>query len=311
VAAVDEVDARTAPDEVLRAFWEVEAACHEEASPGEPLRSVDEVIAFLRFQPTTHVSCHWRAAGGTASLYVHGPTAAFAHVRVAPDARRRGVGTALATAAIERSRELDVRALHAHHTTGAGASFARRLGAVDGQRIVRSLLALRDAELPEPRPPDRWRLLTWLERVPDEHLEALVRVRRAMDDAPAPEEMDFPSWTAEKQRASEESLRQRDREMRVTVAMRDDGEIGAFTELRVSRGATLGFTDDTGTATPFRGRGLARAVKVESLRRLREDRREIDVVSTDNAEENVVMRHINESVGFRPTVVETTATLTL
>jgi RimJ/RimL family protein N-acetyltransferase len=99
--------------------------------------------------------------------------------------------------------------------------------------------------------------------------------------------------------------------MRVTAAMRDDGEIGAFTELRVSRGSTLGFTDDTGTAAPYRGRGLARAVKVESLRRLREDHPEVDVVRTDNAEENVVMRHINESVGFRASVVETTATLTL
>jgi RimJ/RimL family protein N-acetyltransferase len=97
----------------------------------------------------------------------------------------------------------------------------------------------------------------------------------------------------------------------VTVALRDDGEIGAFTELRVSRGSTLGFTDDTGTVAAQRGRGLARAVKAESLRRLRDDHPEIDVVTTSNAEENAVMRHLNETLGFRPSAVEVTATLGL
>jgi RimJ/RimL family protein N-acetyltransferase len=164
--------------------------------------------------------------------------------------------------------------------------------------------------LPEPSAPDGFRLLlTWLGRVPDEHLDAYVRARAAMDDAPDPEGMDFPTATAEKVRASEESLARRGREMRLTVAMAADGEIAAFTELRVSRGSTLGFTDDTGTVATERGKGVARAVKLESLRRLRDDHPEIEVVTTRNAEENAVMRHLNESIGFRPTLVETVAAL--
>jgi RimJ/RimL family protein N-acetyltransferase len=132
-----------------------------------------------------------------------------------------------------------------------------------------------------------------------------------MDDAPTSDNMEFPAWTAAHVRASEDSLALRNREMRVTVAIRADGEIGAFTELRVSRGSTLGFTDDTGTLAVHRGQGLARAVKLESLRRLRDDHPELTVVSTSNAEENAVMRHVNERVGFRPSAVETTATLNL
>jgi hypothetical protein len=99
--------------------------------------------------------------------------------------------------------------------------------------------------------------------------------------------------------------------MRVTVAMDTDGGIASFTELRVSRGSTLGFTDDTGTVAAERGRGLARAVKLESLRRLRADHPEVDVVTTSNAEENAVMRRLNESLGFRPSVVETLAVVDL
>jgi mycothiol synthase len=307
---VDAIDARAADDETLARFAKVEHACWYETNPGEPLRSTAEVIAFHRHQPRTHTSSHWLADGGAAALYVHGPTAAFLHLLVAPDRRRRGVGSALLERVLERARALRVGALHAQHATPAGAAFAASFGFVDGQRIVRSLLDLQNAELPDPDLPDGWGLVTWLRRVPDEHLDAFVRARAAMDDAPTSEAMDIPTTTAEKVRASEDSLAAREREMRVTVAMHEGGEIAAFTELRVSRGSTAGFTDDTGTVGPYRGRGFARAVKLESLRRLRADHPEITVVTTSNAEENAVMRHLNESIGFRATSVETTATLT-
>lgn len=308
---VEEVDARAAPDEVLVRFHALEAVCHDELEPGEPLRSAEDAIAFYRHQPTTHASCHWLTDGGSASLYVHGPSAAFLQLLIEPERRRQGIGTALLGRVVERCRELGVEAVRGHHTTAAGAAFAASVGAVDEQRVVRSLLDLRGAELPEPPLPEGFRLVTWLGRVPDEHLVAYVRARAAMADAPSPEGMDFPTWTAETVRASEESLAQREREMRLTVAVDEHGGIGAFTELRVSRASTLGFTDDTGTVAARRGLGLARAVKLESLRRLRVDHPEVDVVSTSNAEENAAMRHLNESIGFRPTAIVTSAVLDL
>lgn len=308
---VDEIDARTASDEVLSRFAAIEHATWHEQAPGEPLRTTDEVIAFYRHQPTSHTSCFWLTDGAMAGLHVHGPSAAFLNVTVSPDRRRHGIGGALLWRVVERCRELDVAAVHGHHSTPAGAAFAAHFGFKDGQRVVRSLLDLSSADLPEPEPPDGWTLATWFGRVPDDHLAAFVTARAAMDDAPTSDDMEFPAWTATNVRASEESLRLRNREMRVTVAIRGGGEIGAFTELRVSRGSTLGFTDDTGTVAAHRGNGLARAVKLESLRRLREDRPEITVVSTSNAEENAAMRHVNERLGFRVSAVETTATLNL
>ena len=306
---IQEIEARTASDAVLARFHKIELACHEELESGTPWRTREEAIAFHRHQPETHTTCHWLGDGGVAALWVHGPTATFAEVLVEPDRRRRGIGTALLGRVVERCRELGVEALRSDYSTAAGAAFAARIGATEEYRIVRSLLALQTAELPEPAIPDMFRLSTWLERVPDEHLAALVRVRAAMDDAPTPAGMDYPAWTAEDVRASEESLRRRQREMRLTVAIDKNGEIGAFTELRISKGSTLGFTDDTGTAAEHRGKGLARAVKVESLRLLREDHPEVTAVTTRNAEENKAMRKLNESIGFHPAVVETTAAL--
>ena len=308
---IEEVDARSASDDVLARFHALELACHEELSPGQPPRSVEEVVAFHRYLPETQTSCHWLADGGIAALYAHGPTATFLDLLVEPGRRRRGLGTALLERALARCRELGVEGLRGVHSTAGGAAFAASAGAADEQRIVRSHLDLRAAELPEPSPPDGFRLVTWLGRVPEEDLEAYVTARTAMDDAPAPDGMDFPAWTAEKIRASEESLAQRDREMRLTVAMNADGEIASFTELRVSRGSTLGFTDDTGTVGAQRGKGLAWAVKLESLRRLRADHPEVEVVVTSNAEENGVMRHLNESIGFLPSVVGTLAVIDL
>lgn len=308
---VEEIDAGVASDDVLARFHALELACHNELSPGEPIRSREEVIAFYRYQPTTHTSCHWLADGGGASLSVHGPRAAFLQLLVAPGVRRRRIGSALLDQVLRRARELDVQALRGSWTTAAGAAFAAHFGAVAEARVVRSVLDLPGAELPEPRVPTGFRLLTWLGCVPDDHLSAFVEARAAMDDAPQPEELEIPGWTAETVRASEESLARRQRELRVTVAMDNHSAIGSFTELRVSRGSALGFTDDTGTVAARRGLGLARAVKLESLRRLRTDHPEISVVSTSNAEENSVMRHLNESLGFRATAIETSAVLKL
>jgi GNAT superfamily N-acetyltransferase len=310
---IEEVDARTAPDDLLARLYALELACHDELEPGVPPRSAEEVVAFYRNQPETHTSCHWLAegGGGAASLYVHGPTASFLRLLVHPERRRLGIGTALLESVLERSRELAVEVLHTHHSTPAGAAFVARHGFVDTQRIVGSILDLRNVDLPEPRLPDGFRLVTWFGRVPDEQLGAYVRARAAMDDAPDPEGMDYPTSTAETVRASEESLARREREMRLTVAIAQDGEVGAFTELRVSRGSTLGFTDDTGTVAAHRGKGLARAVKLESLRRLRDDHPEVGVVTTQNAEENAVMLGLNESIGFRRSSLVTTASIPL
>jgi GNAT superfamily N-acetyltransferase len=290
---------------------EIEQACLAEVTPDEPGRSADEAIAFHRHQPATHESFNWLGDGGFASLYIHGPKAAFVQLLVRPERRRAGLGSTLFAVVRARAAERGALELHGHHATPAGAAFAARVGGVPGQREVRSLLRLQTAELAEAPLPAGWGLQTWLTRVPDEHLAAFVRARAAMDDAPGSDEIEYPTASAERVRGSEDSLIERGREMRVTVALRESGEIGAFTELRVSSGSIVAVTDDTGTVAAHRGAGLARAVKVESLRRLRADHPEIEAVTTRNAEENAAMRHINESVGFRPVATLTMATLTL
>ena len=74
---IREIDARTAPDEVLLHFHELELVCHEELESGDPFRTRDEGIAFHRYLPETTTIGHWLADGGVAVLWMHGPTATF------------------------------------------------------------------------------------------------------------------------------------------------------------------------------------------------------------------------------------------
>lgn len=308
---VEEVDARTASDDTLRTIVEIERACAYQDHPDVPVPDVDDLIGFRRHQPESDTRRHWLAEGGFAALYVHGPRATFLQLCVDPERRRSGIGSALLAAVLAAAPPLGVEALFAEHSTPAGAAFAARHGFVDEQRLVRSLLDLPAATLPEPAPPSGFTLANWLGRVPDEHLAAYVRGRAAMDDAPDPEGMEIPTTTAEQVRAWEEALARRGREMRVTAVLDTDGEVVSFTEVRLSRGSAMATTDDTGTVAAHRGKGLARAAKLESLRWLRDDHPEVEVVSTQNAEENAVMLGLNESLGFRRAVVKTVAALEL
>jgi len=310
--AVREIDGRTAPDAELLAIHAIEKACLPEMIPGEPSRAATEAVAYYRHPPSqmSRQTWVWDDAG-VANLGQHGPTAIFAEVLVAPSARRRGIGSALLAALLERAREQGLAQVHGHHVTPAGAAFCARAGAVDGQRDVRSHLRLAEARLPEPQLPDRWSLVSWTRRAPDELIESYARAKSALDDAPTPDGIEFSVETAETIRDLEAALERRNREARVTVAVDPGGEVGAFTEVRVTPGAPLAFTEDTATVAEHRGQGLATAVKLESLRRLRADRPEVEVLTTMNAEENRAMRRVNERIGFTVAATLTTATITL
>jgi hypothetical protein len=100
--------------------------------------------------------------------------------------------------------------------------------------------------------------------------------------------------------------------LRVTVAVDATGVVGSFTDLGVSPPPwAVATTDDTATIAEARGLGLAYAVKLESLRRLRAERPDVEVVRTVNAEHNTAMRTVNTKAGFVPVATLTTSVLTL
>jgi GNAT superfamily N-acetyltransferase len=309
---IREVDASTAPDEELLALNALEEAC---AAPGEPFRPPELSLAYYRHSPA-QIRRHFFADEsdrlvGAATLSVFGPAFAYAGIAVLPSHRRQGIGTALLEELRAAARDAGASAFFGHHWNEAGAAFASQVGARDDQRDVRAQLDLHAVDLAEPVLPAGWRLLTWTGAAPEDLVESYARARDAMRDAPEPAGMESPMITVADVREMEETAARRGREMRVTVAIDERNEVAAFTDVRVTPGATVAGTDDTAVAAWARGRGIGRAVKLESLRRLREERPDVELVNTMNAEHNAAMRHINISLGFVSTATLTTAVLTL
>ena len=309
---IREVDASTAPDEELLELYALEEAC---APPGEPYRPPELSLARYRHS-TADIRRHFFAEWGgrllgAGVLEVRGPSFAYVDLLVFPEQRRRGIGTVLLAQLRAAALEAGASSVFGHHWSEDGAAFASHAGAREDQRDVRAILDLRRAELPDPVVPAGWRLLTWIAAAPDELIDSYARARNAMDDAPTPGGVVFPTETAEDVRATEATAAKRGREVRVTVALDQRNEVAAFTDLRATPGEPAASTDDTAVVAWARGQGMGRAVKLESLRRLREDRPEVETVTTMNAELNAAMRHINTRVGFVPISTLTTAVLSL
>jgi GNAT superfamily N-acetyltransferase len=312
MARVEEIDARSAADEVLRAIHEIEAAC----SPERPFRSAELSLSYYRHWPAgirrRFVARVDDEIAGGAVLMMPSPTFVMAELFVRPESRRRGLGTALLEALKNAAREENATSFFADHSDESGAAFARAVGAVDGQRDVASEVRLRQVEIPEPVLPPGWRLVSWRGATPDELIESYARARNAVDDAPTPGGMEMGVTDAAWVRAMEETAVARKREIRATVAVDERGEVGAFTDVRVSPPpSAIADTDDSATVAWARRRGLARAVKRESLRLLQTERPDVEVVRTVNAEENTGMRAVNTSVGFVPTHIRTATIVTL
>jgi len=305
---IRELDPRTASDEDLRTIHRIEAACAREL----PFRSPELSLAYYRVW--TDGDRRWWLAGdgGAAVLMSMPPSFNQVQLMVLPAARRRGIGTALLAKVVASARERGLASFFAHHSEEAGAAFARRVGAVDDQCDVRSELRLREAELPKPSLPGGWRLASWIGAAPEGIIESYARARAAIDDAPTPGDMSLEPIDAAWVRRMEQTAVARGRESRVTVAVDANGIVGAFTDLRVSPPPSpVSTTDDTATLVEVRGLGLAYAVKAESLRRLRDERPDVEVVRTMNAAQNLAMRAVNTKLGFVPTVIETTTVLSL
>jgi GNAT superfamily N-acetyltransferase len=154
---------------------------------------------------------------------------------------------------------------------------------------------------------DGYRLRSWTGAAPDSLLASYARAREAINDAPATTEEEWAPWDVSRVREQERWVEQRGRETRVTVALAGEGDVAAFTELRLSRAdGALAETQDTAVVRSHRGRGLSRWVKAESLELLARDRPDVALVATTNAEENAAIRHVNERLGFVPVAAHST-----
>ncbi|HZG95657.1 MAG TPA: GNAT family N-acetyltransferase, partial [Mycobacteriales bacterium] len=238
-------------------------------------------------------------------------------VQVLPDARRRGFGTALLAAAIDRAQAagrttmvMRIDEPPAQEGRSPARAFATRHGFARATAEVRRDLALPvdaarlDAVESECRPHAAGYLLrTWQDRCPDDLVDDRAALGARMStDAPL-EELDWHAerWDAERVRRNEALVARQGRSFLAAGAVdQSSGRLVAFTELGVplARPERV-YQWDTLVLPEHRGHRLGTLVKIGVLRLIPERVPQARLVSTWNAAVNVPMIAVNERLGFR------------
>ncbi|MEU4421167.1 GNAT family N-acetyltransferase [Actinoplanes sp. NPDC024001] len=212
-------------------------------------------------------------------------------LHVHPSARRQGLGAGLFAAAAGHLRSLGVRRTAAT-TTVEAVEFARRFGFAPTRELRYSALDLAAFSAPSPAP-DGIRLVPM--RDLDEQALYAADMAAATDEPgdvpgqPSP----YPTWRYE---IWDNPGMDRD----ASTAALAGSEIVSFS-LLVRDGDRV-WSDMTATVPPWRGRGLARAVKAEALHRAAANG--VRTAFTSNDESNVPMLAVNTRLGYRPVATQ-------
>lgn len=241
---------------------------------------------------------------------------AMLEVYVDPPHQRRGVGTALAEAALAAAGERGRRVVTTEVATpldgpeSPGLRLARRLGfgtevvddmkvadLVETERLWEPILAETEAAA------RGYRLRSWWQHCPDDLVDGVCALLEAfVAESPSGElDVEPEHWDRTRLREKEERFARAGRRETTTVAIAPDGAVVALTEAMASEHAPdRAFQGATIVAPAHRGHRLGLRVKVTNHRRLREAFPACRTILTGNADVNAAMNAVNDRLCFRP-----------
>lgn len=236
---------------------------------------------------------------------------AWLWVEVHPEHRRRGHGTALLEAMIERARGEGRTSVGINGWESAAASgFAKAHGfELKSQDINRrQVLAEVDWDLVERLHAEAttaaasYELVRRTGRTPDDELDALAALTAAINDAPT-DDLDIEDEVFPPQRVRDYEEAHAGRGLllhRVIARHRESGELAGHTDVVVeAERPEIGHQHDTAVARAHRGHRLGLLLKSDMMLWLREERPELATVDTWNAESNDHMIGVNQQLGYR------------
>lgn len=114
-----------------------------------------------------------------------------------------------------------------------------------------------------------YRVVSWLDRCPDEWAEAYCRLMANFhNEAPTGElDLEASDWTVERLRETEADMAARGMRFFVSAGVSPDGELVGYTELGAPAESPDGYQDETLVDPAHRGHGLGLALKAANLRR--------------------------------------------
>ncbi|MEV7525831.1 GNAT family N-acetyltransferase [Streptomyces sp. NPDC091371] len=295
-------------DTDVDAWTAVLAAAQSTDLPDVPAPTRSETAGRLRVRPARARHVCWAADEGVAALLLftdegNTHTAFLDVLAVRPEARRRGVGTALwerVRAELLAQDRTSVSAMV--DLDGPGRRFAQSLGF---ENVLPLAWYVRDLPVGTPAPgpaaPAGYELLTWHGLVPDGWAPAAAAAHGAMEDAPSGDmDEQTQSWTAQRLHAAQQLILDRGGEMVTVAAVTAAGEVAAYTEVALADpSGPRALQYDTVVVPGHRGHGLGRVVKLRMEAELAGRYPALRQIATTVADENAPMRAVNEAVGYR------------
>lgn len=316
-------DPHAASPELWHSFHECRRALSAELDPDDPILSDAETeIEMCRVHPL-HDCSRWLALSdgevigfasasfrrpGTPDAAEHAPFL-FAGGEVRLEARRRGAGSLLLGEIHSLMHILDKSVLTLAAYTEPGHAFLAKIGATAKLTTVSSRAHLLELDWPLLR---HWEESAdscglgserYAGRVPREALLALLPEFTALfADVPLGDLQIAPvKWEIEGYDEWYHTLDRVGGAHHLIVLRAPDGSVVGLTEaMWDSRTPTVVYQALTAVARPWRGGGLAKALKGALLRQVHESHPEARIIRTGNGETNAVMRSINARAGFKP-----------
>jgi GNAT superfamily N-acetyltransferase len=315
-------DPQTASPELWASFHACRSTTSEELRPGDPVLGDAEFETGWRRPDPLHESVHWVALAGkdvtgfasawfrrvgTPDAAAHAPHL-FVGGAVRAEARRQGAGTLLLREVLGLMHRLDRTMLTLRAHTDAGHAFLTQAGACAKLATLSSRAIFKELD---------WNLLREWEdaagdsslawdryagRVPREVLLSLLPELTALFADVPRGGLEVPPARVEIEGYDEwyETAARTGGAHHLVLLRAPDGSVAGVTEaIWDARTPSLVHQAFTAVARPWRGRGLARAMKGAVLRQVRESHPEAEAMDTVNAETNAAMRGINTRAGFK------------
>ena len=240
------------------------------------------------------------------------PDLAILFLAVRPEARGRGVGSALVAEAERLVAEHGRTTIHAETEWAQGRSdasepFAARHGYTIGQAVLRSEQALPadqamlEAVLARPGA-EHYAMESYVDVLPESWLDdRAVLQQRMSTDAPSDDlDQQEEEWDAERLREQHERIRAAGRRVVETAARHvPTGRLVGFTQVAVPPAEpTLGYQQDTLVLAEHRGHALGLRLKAANALALMHALPEVGSVRTWNAASNEPMLAVNRALGY-------------